>query len=133
MRRGPGPFGRFRFRGQGSSRKVTNSARKASTFASKVSCTSLLTVDTFAQDIKYFISVSRADIKWLTIIQRTGDGTKTDPPQEGHLLDGEKILVTGVTGKIAFPIARRWPHATKFGARHGCAIHRTATTSSPPG
>jgi UDP-glucuronate 4-epimerase len=31
---------------------------------------------------------------------------KTDPLQEGNLLDGEKILVTGVTGKIAFPIAR---------------------------
>ena len=59
-----------------------------------------------SQDIKYFISMGCADIKWLTIVKRTGDGTKTDPPQEGHLLDGEKILVTGVTGKIAFPIAR---------------------------
>jgi UDP-glucuronate 4-epimerase len=27
-------------------------------------------------------------------------------PQEGDLLDGEKVLVTGVTGKIALPIAR---------------------------
>ena len=45
-------------------------------------------------------------LKWLTILRLTGHGTKTDPPQEVDLLDGEKILITGVTGKIAFPIAR---------------------------
>jgi UDP-glucuronate 4-epimerase len=45
-------------------------------------------------------------LKWLTIFRLTGHGTKTNPPQEVDLLDGEKILITGVTGKIAFPVAR---------------------------
>src|SRR5271163_1553300 len=40
------------------------------------------------------------------MVRRPIQTTKTDPLQEGDLLDGEKILVTGVTGKIAFPIAR---------------------------
>ena len=32
--------------------------------------------------------------------------TKTDPLRRAICCDGEKILITGVTGKIAFPIAR---------------------------
>jgi len=52
---------------------------------------------------------------------------------EGNLLDGEKILVTGVTGKIAFPIARALAGRNDVWGAARLRNPRTSTTSSPPG
>ena len=107
------------------------------TSGSKVSCTSPLSATWINEESVRVYQVLHtglgASLKWLTILRLTGDGTKTDPPQEGDLLDAEKILVTGVHGQNRLS-DREDAGRRQRGLGRGAPARspRTATTSSPP-